>query len=389
MSPAMRIAQEVAGPSITIAVPLPFIQLTGDHASALVLSQLLYHQDKQEGWFAKSDEDLCRECHVTPRQLERIKRDLKPLGVRYKRQGFPARGHYTVDIAEVQTQLRRKVLSESEPELARSVETTSSRSPVPTQTGELKSNSSKRKKRINEVHTSRGNSNGSGTGISHSGAVYEEQRPSEPQPPSLHQEQDGQQLMEVAVGALLQSSPAGMRLERLLGAKGVKRYVDDIPTWLERWTEEEIAAAWKQAKRDVRPASDRDGPSSTMGLFALILNGAPGLDTSLIEEKQQPPAAPAHAWKPGDFALYGGEKKRVVALSDDGLFLDFEDGSCTLARTVRPVVPANVWNPGDQVRYGGEMRRVVGMSEDGTFIDFEDGSYALPSELSSVPVSAA
>lgn len=195
--------------------------------------------------------------------------------------------------------------------------------------------------------------------------------------------------MEVAVGALLQSSPAGMRLERLLGAKGVKRYVDDIPTWLERWTEEEIAAAWKQAKRDVRPASDRDGPSSTMGLFALILNGAPGLDTSLIEEKQQPPAAPAHAWKPGDFALYGGEKKRVVALSDDGLFLDFEDGSCTLARTVRPVVPANVWNPGDQVRYGGEMRRVVGMSEDGTFIDFEDGSYALPSELSSVPVSAA
>lgn len=65
-----------AGQSNTLTIPRPFINLcNGDHLAALLLSQILYWQERTEdkaGWFAKSYEDWYDELGLTEYQVKRI-----------------------------------------------------------------------------------------------------------------------------------------------------------------------------------------------------------------------------------------------------------------------------------------------------------------------------
>lgn len=65
-----------AGQSNTLTIPRPFINLcNGDHLAALLLSQILYWQERTEdkaGWFAKSYEDWYDELGLTEYQIKRI-----------------------------------------------------------------------------------------------------------------------------------------------------------------------------------------------------------------------------------------------------------------------------------------------------------------------------
>lgn len=65
-----------AGQANTLVIPRPFISLChGDHLAALLLSQILYWQDRTDdpnGWFSKSYEDWDEELGLTETQVKRL-----------------------------------------------------------------------------------------------------------------------------------------------------------------------------------------------------------------------------------------------------------------------------------------------------------------------------
>jgi len=93
---AVDLVVRFMGRQNTIAVPVPFVHLTGDYASAAFLSQCLYWGDRTadaEGWFHKSHEEWADELLLTSDQVRRC---VKTCGgmIEVKRKGVPAKNHY-------------------------------------------------------------------------------------------------------------------------------------------------------------------------------------------------------------------------------------------------------------------------------------------------------
>lgn len=93
---AIDLVARFMGRQNTIAVPVPFVHLTGDYASAAFLSQCLYWGDRTadaEGRFHKSHEEWADELLLTSDQVGRC---VKTCGgmIEVKRKGVPAKNHY-------------------------------------------------------------------------------------------------------------------------------------------------------------------------------------------------------------------------------------------------------------------------------------------------------
>lgn len=73
----VRLVAKVMGRENTLAIPVPFIRLLGDHASAAFLSQCLYwcdRTDDPDGWFYKTAPEWHEELHLTSDQVRRCQR---------------------------------------------------------------------------------------------------------------------------------------------------------------------------------------------------------------------------------------------------------------------------------------------------------------------------
>ena len=83
---------------LILTVPKSYIELTGDHVSALALARIEFYGElgkkDNEGYFALPDEVLVRELLVSLRQLKRIRERLEPLGLSTDARGTPATTHY-------------------------------------------------------------------------------------------------------------------------------------------------------------------------------------------------------------------------------------------------------------------------------------------------------
>jgi hypothetical protein len=76
--------KQFTGVEQVIGVPRPFIRMTGDHVSAMVLNQILYLSDSfdsEDGWFYRSREQWEQDICVTPYQLDRAVKHLAQFGV--------------------------------------------------------------------------------------------------------------------------------------------------------------------------------------------------------------------------------------------------------------------------------------------------------------------
>ncbi|PJF39386.1 MAG: hypothetical protein CUN54_08840, partial [Phototrophicales bacterium] len=80
--------KEIAGQRRMLTIPRLFIDLTGDHLAALLLSQIIYWSDRNpnnDGWFAKNAQEWHDELGLSEYQLRRATSRLKDFGVETKR----------------------------------------------------------------------------------------------------------------------------------------------------------------------------------------------------------------------------------------------------------------------------------------------------------------
>lgn len=106
MSAVSLLIQKLVGQDNIISVPRLFIQATGDFASAVLLAQIVYWNDKVNGRaFYKTDEDFEQEICLSAYQLGRCRNNLKEFGVSYKRKGIPAKLHYELDTKKLENKL--------------------------------------------------------------------------------------------------------------------------------------------------------------------------------------------------------------------------------------------------------------------------------------------
>ncbi len=74
----------VAGQANVLTIPRLFIEWTGDHISALLLSQIIYWSSRTtdaEGWFYKSAKEWEEELGISDYQLTRATKKLADAGV--------------------------------------------------------------------------------------------------------------------------------------------------------------------------------------------------------------------------------------------------------------------------------------------------------------------
>lgn len=94
--------RSLVGQANVLTIPRVFITVTGDHISALLLSQILYwtsRTDDPEGWFYKSAKEWEEELAISDYQLSRATKKLAEAGVQTKLKkvaGAPTQ-HYRID----------------------------------------------------------------------------------------------------------------------------------------------------------------------------------------------------------------------------------------------------------------------------------------------------
>lgn len=93
---------QVAGQANILTIPRLFIDWTGDHITALLLSQVIYwssRTDDSDGWFYKSAKDWEEELSISDYQLARATKKLAEVGLETKLRkihGAPTQ-HYRID----------------------------------------------------------------------------------------------------------------------------------------------------------------------------------------------------------------------------------------------------------------------------------------------------
>lgn len=103
--------KSISGQSNILTIPRIYIDITGDHLSALFLSQCIYWSDKgRDGWFYKSDKEWLDELGLSSFQIKRIKKDLEEYietDIR-KANGAPTT-HYRVNFDAVTASIIKKL----------------------------------------------------------------------------------------------------------------------------------------------------------------------------------------------------------------------------------------------------------------------------------------
>lgn len=82
-----ELIKQIAGQASVLTIPRVFISLTGDHISALLLSQIIYWSERTndpEGWFHKTADEWLDEIGISGFQLKRALAVLEPFGVETK-----------------------------------------------------------------------------------------------------------------------------------------------------------------------------------------------------------------------------------------------------------------------------------------------------------------
>jgi len=92
-------ADKVFGALFLIETYRPaFLKITGSASCGILLSQLYCCKKNNEGWFCKTNEDLCEETGLTIEALKTAKGKLVKLGlIKIERRGIPAKTWYLVD----------------------------------------------------------------------------------------------------------------------------------------------------------------------------------------------------------------------------------------------------------------------------------------------------
>jgi hypothetical protein len=100
---ARLLIRQFTGQPQVLTIPRPFVRMTGDHVSALLLNQILYWSERTndpDGWFWKTNDHWQEELGITPRQVRRAIENLYRVGVSVKRKkvnGTP-KNHYRIDV---------------------------------------------------------------------------------------------------------------------------------------------------------------------------------------------------------------------------------------------------------------------------------------------------
>ena len=109
----LGLVKRVSGQENILVLPRLFVDLTGDHHSALLLSQLLYWSDRsanREGWVYKSHADWQGELGLNRYYLDKAKKRLRELGfieVKVKKANGNPTMHFKVDEVVVRGALTR------------------------------------------------------------------------------------------------------------------------------------------------------------------------------------------------------------------------------------------------------------------------------------------
>lgn len=88
-----------------IALRSEFVTLTGSMDAALFLSQCVYWSPRgKNGWFYKTQQDWESELGLKRRRVDRVRRQLKALGVlEEQRRGIPCKVYYRIDLVKLKT----------------------------------------------------------------------------------------------------------------------------------------------------------------------------------------------------------------------------------------------------------------------------------------------
>lgn len=97
-----ELIKHFTGQAQTLTIQRPLIKMTGDHACALMLNQILYwseRTDDTEGWFYKTHEEWAEELELTPSQIRRITKALTHVGVesKVKKHNGAPKLHYRIN----------------------------------------------------------------------------------------------------------------------------------------------------------------------------------------------------------------------------------------------------------------------------------------------------
>lgn len=97
----IALIKTISGQANVLTIPRVFIDIAGDHLSALFLSQCIYWSDKgRDGWFYKSEKEWHEELGLSPFQIKRVRENLVNLSfieTKLKRANAAPTMHYRVD----------------------------------------------------------------------------------------------------------------------------------------------------------------------------------------------------------------------------------------------------------------------------------------------------
>lgn len=107
----INMIKSISGQANVLTIPRVYIELTGDHLSALFLSQCVYWSDRgRDGWFYKSEKEWNEELGLSPYQVRRIREHLSDfieIDLR-KANGAPTM-HYKVKIELLTSSIMKKL----------------------------------------------------------------------------------------------------------------------------------------------------------------------------------------------------------------------------------------------------------------------------------------
>ena len=93
---ALDLVVQFMGRQNMIPVPVPFVRMLGDYASAALLAQCLYWGDRTDdpdGWFYKTHDEWQEELELSPGQVRRCVKTCDGM-IEVKLKGVPAKNHY-------------------------------------------------------------------------------------------------------------------------------------------------------------------------------------------------------------------------------------------------------------------------------------------------------
>ena len=107
----INLIKSISGQANVLTIPRIFIDITGDHLSALFLSQCVYWSDKGKNeWFYKSDREWEEELALSAYQVRRIRNNLSEfLETKIKKAGGAPTTHYRIRFVHLSKSIVKKL----------------------------------------------------------------------------------------------------------------------------------------------------------------------------------------------------------------------------------------------------------------------------------------